>query len=82
MVFSSVQLLTALTDDTAVTHANKWQLLAGWLLFKAARLRFPRHKKNKIKMCCLQSAHGCFFCYCDKEKIIQQCHHFVYPLQL
>lgn len=46
MVFSSVQLLTALTDDAAVTHADKWQLLAGWLLFKAARQRFPRHKKE------------------------------------
>lgn len=56
MVFDSVGLLTAVTDGAVVTHTDKWQLLGGWLLFKEARLRFPRQKKNKIIMCCLQSA--------------------------
>ena len=51
MLFDSVELLTGVTYGAVVTHTDKWQLLAGWLLLKAIRLRVPRHKKNTFILC-------------------------------
>lgn len=46
MVFCSVELLTAVTDGAVVTQTDKWQLLAGWLLFESSMGEISQTQKE------------------------------------